>query len=115
MMAAKKSDQGRAIPITSARSRLFDLVEDVLSGRTPRVELSHRDFDEHLLLIRKGEVLGLEADLEALRSRVGPELRPLQGMGRIEGDPEQVVARVRARQAELAAQKRTSLVGAETP
>lgn len=114
-MAAKKSDPGGAIPITHARSQLFDLVEDVLSGRTPRIELSHRGFEERLLLIRKGEVLGLEADLKALRSRVGPEPRPLQGMGRIQGDPEQVVARVRARQAELAARKRVTLVGEEAP
>jgi hypothetical protein len=113
-MAAKKSDQGGAIPITSARSQLFELVEDVLSGRTSRIEVSHRDFDERLLLIRKGEVLGLEADIKALRSRIGPEPRPLQGMGHIEGDPEQVVTRVRARQAESVARKRASLIGEET-
>jgi hypothetical protein len=109
-MGSKKPNQSEAIPISSARSRLFDLVGDVLTGRTSRVELSHRDFDEHLLLIRKEEVLGLEADIKALRSRIGPEPRPLRGMGRINGDPEQLVARVRERQAGLAVQKRASLV-----
>jgi hypothetical protein len=58
-MGPKRPGRNEVVPITRARARLFDLVEDVLTGRTPRVELSHRDFDEHLLLVRKREVLSL--------------------------------------------------------
>lgn len=112
-MGSKRQDRTEALPVTTARAHLFDLVEDVLTGRRSRVELSHRNYDEHVLVIRKAEVEGLEADLKAVRSRIGPEPRPLQGMGRLNVDPEQILIRVRERQDELAAQKRASLLGAQ--
>jgi hypothetical protein len=107
-MEKKGSDQRRAVPVTTARARLFDLVDDVLTGRSSRVELAHRDHDEHVVLVRKGELEGMEADLLALRSRLGPEPRPLRGMGALTVEPEQILVRTRARQARLAAEKRAS-------
>jgi hypothetical protein len=55
-MEKKGSDQRRAVPVTTARARLFDLVDDVLTGRSSRVELAHRDHDEHVVLVRKGDL-----------------------------------------------------------
>lgn len=97
------------MPVTTARARLFDLVEEVLTGRKPRVELSHRGHQEHLILIRKGELEGLEADLAALRSRSGPPARPLRGLGEIHVDPDRGLVRSRERHARLAAVKRAAL------
>lgn len=108
-------DQAHAMPVTTARARLFDLVDDLLSGRSSRIELSHRNHDEHVVLMRKEEVEGMEADLHALRSRLGPEQRPLRGLGKLNVEPEQILVRTRARQAELAAGKRDFLRGAVGP
>ncbi len=106
-MAANYGDE--ALPVTTARSRLFELVEDVLTGRTSRVELAHRGYKEHVVLLRKGELEGLEADLAALRARAAPEPRPLRGLGRLSIEPDQVLVRSRGRQAQLVAAKRASL------
>lgn len=114
----RKGKKGRdtAVSITTARTRLFELVEDVLSGRSARVEISHRSYDEHLLLVRKRDVLRLEDENRLLRSRVAPEPVPLRGMGRLIGDgtPDDVVERVRAKQGELARRKRASLLEVST-
>ncbi|HEY7766857.1 hypothetical protein [Longimicrobium sp.] len=106
MIQPNKND---VLPITAARSRLFDLVEEVLTGRRPRVELSHRSYDEHVVLIRKREIEGLQADLDALRARVGVEPRPLRGLGTLLVDPDDVLVRSRAKQAELERAKRDKL------
>jgi hypothetical protein len=107
-MASSKKEKTGTLPVTTARAKLFDLVEDLLTGRASRVELSHRNFEEHVLLVRKTEIEGLEADLKALRARVGPEPKPLRGTGSLNVEPDQVLARTRARQAELAARKRAT-------
>lgn len=106
-MPANYEDE--ALPVTTARSRLFELVEELLTGRTARIELMHRGYQEHVVLLRKGELEGLEADLAALRARTAPEPRPLRGLGRLGVEPDQVLARSRERQARLAAAKRDSL------
>lgn len=108
MIQTNKND---VLPITAARSRLFDLVEEVLTGRRARVELSHRSYDEHVVLVRKREIEGLQADLDALRARVGIEPRPLRGLGTLLVDPDDVLVRSRAKQAELARAKRVKLRG----
>lgn len=95
-----------ALPITTARARLFDLVEDVLTGQRPRVELSHRSYQEHVVLLRKSELEGLEADLRALRSRIGPEPRQLRGIAHLHVPADEVLQQTRTRQAQLAAEKR---------
>lgn len=110
-MAKGKQSIDAVVPITNARTHLFDLVEDVLSGRTARIEISHRNHEEHLLLVRKRDVLGLEEENRVLRSKIVPEPAPLRGMGRLVGDAEHVVARLRARQEEHALRKRASLLG----
>lgn len=96
------------LPLTTARARLFDLVDDLLSGRRVRVELSHRGDAERVVLVRKSELAGLEADLAALRARVGPEPRPLRGLGTLNVDADDVLLRGRARQAKKVAEKRAS-------
>lgn len=106
MIQTNKND---VLPITTARSRLFDLVEEVLTGRRARVELSHRSYDEHVVLVRKREIEGLQADLAALRARVGVEPRPLRGYATLLVDPDEVLVRSRAKQAELAQAKRAKL------
>ncbi len=97
------------ITITAARSRLFDLIEEILTGRRSRVELSHRSFDEHVVMVRKRDLDALDADLAALRARIGSEPRPLRGLGTLHGDLDQFLTDSRARQAELARLKRASL------
>jgi hypothetical protein len=98
-----------AVPISEARRRLFELVEEVLTGRADRVALSHRGYDEQVLLVRARDLAKLEADLNALRERLGPEPRPLRGLGTLLVDPDQVLVRTRQRQAALAAEKRAAL------
>ena len=104
----KKSDD--VLPITAARGRLFDLIEELLTGRRSRVELSHRSFDDHVVLVRKSDLEALDADIAALRARLGSMPRPLRGFGALYVEPDQVLARSRARQAELARAKRASLL-----
>lgn len=113
-MKEKRQPTRAVVPITSARKHLFDLVEDVLSGRAARIELSHRSHEERLLLIRKRDLLRLEEENRVLRSRVSAQPAPLRGLGHLVGDPEQVVERIRARQNELELQKRASLLGVPT-
>jgi hypothetical protein len=100
-----------AVPISEARRRLFELVEEVLTGRADRVALSHRGYDDQVVLVRARDLAKLEADLNALRARLGPEPRPLRGLGTLLVDPDQVLVRARQRQAALAAEKRASLRG----
>lgn len=107
---AKKQD-GDVLPVTAARGRLFDLIEEILTGQRSRVELSHRSFDDHVVLVRKADLEALDADLAALRAQIGSEPRPLRGFGALLVEPDQVLARSRARQAELARMKRASLLG----
>lgn len=103
------------MPISEARRRLFELVEEVLTGRADRVTLSHRGYEDQVLLVRARDLAKLEADLSALRERLGPEPRPLRGLGTLLVDPDQVLAGVRERQAALAAEKRATLRGEPTP
>jgi hypothetical protein len=111
MIQTNKND---VLPVTAARTQLFDLVEEVLTGRRSRVELSHRSYDEHVVLIRKREIEGLQADLDALRARVGFEPRPLRGYAKLLADPEVFLAQDRAEQAELAQAKLDSILGGDS-
>jgi hypothetical protein len=104
-----------AVPISEARRRLFELVEEVLTGRADRVALSHRGYADQVLLVRARDLAKLEADLSALRERLGPEPRPLRGLGTLLVDPDQVLVGVRQRQAALAAEKRAALRGEPAP
>lgn len=110
-MVKKPADD--VLPITAARAQLFDLIEEILTGQRSRVELSHRSFDEHVVMVRKGDLEALDADLAALRARIGSQPRPLRGFGALHVEPDQVLARSRARQAELARGKRASLLGGD--
>ena len=103
------------MPISEARRRLFELVEEVLTGRADRVALSHRGYDDQVLLVRARDLAKLEADLHALRERVGPGPRPLRGLGTLLVAPDQLLVRSRQRQAALAAEKRAALRGEPTP
>ena len=67
--------------MTEARTQLFRLAEDVLSGQVDRVCLTHRGHPDDLLLMRASAVAQLEREVADLRTRVAPELRPLAGLG----------------------------------
>jgi hypothetical protein len=110
-MAQKNADD--VLPATAARGRLFELIEEILTGQRSRIELSHRSFDDHVVMVRKADLEALDADLAALRARMGSEPRPLRGFGALHVEPDQVLVRSRAKQAELARQKRASLLGGE--
>jgi hypothetical protein len=99
-------DATPAVPISEARRRLFALVEEVLTGRADRVALSHKGYDERVLLVRARDLTKLEADLAALRGRLGPEPRPLRGLAQLHVQADDVLAGVRGRQTALAATKR---------
>ena len=106
MIKRARAGEGPAVPISEARRRLFELVEEVLTGRADRVALSHKGYDERVLLVRARDLTKLEADLAALRQRVGPEPRPLRGLGTLLVDADAVLGGARRRQAALAAAKR---------
>jgi hypothetical protein len=97
---------GPVVPISEARRRLFELVEEVLTGRADRVALSHKGYDERVVLVRARDLTNLEADLAALRERAGPAPRPLRGLGQLHVAADEVLGSLRARQAALAATKR---------
>ncbi|WP_420127459.1 hypothetical protein [Longimicrobium sp.] len=103
-----KKQDGDVLPVTAARGRLFDLIEEILTGQRSCVELSHRSFDEHVVMVPKGHLEALYADIAALRAQVGIAPRPLRGLGILHEDLDQVLVDSRARQAELARLKRAS-------
>jgi hypothetical protein len=92
------------IPLSSARVRLFQLVEELLSGKTQRVILSHRDRDDAVVLLTASELGKLERDLAALRAHAN--VGALRGLGTLHAPLEQVIRGVRARQESLAGDKR---------
>ena len=100
-MIRRASKDSSVVSLTEARARLFRLVEDLLSGRTDRVALSHRGHEEEVLLVRARDVERMEEELATLRQRVAPPPRPLRGMGRIVGSVDDVLAGVRADQKSL--------------
>jgi len=86
-----KVNESVAIPISFARRRLFELAEDVLTYRSDRVALSHKDYDEQLVLVRASDLAKLDADLAALRKRVGGEPFSLRGIATLTVDAEDVL------------------------
>lgn len=68
------------LPLTEARTQLFRLAEEVLSGQVDRVCLTHRSQPDDLLLMRASAVAQLERELADLRTRVAPDARPLAGL-----------------------------------
>ncbi len=112
-MIRRASQGSSVVPLTEARSRLFRLVEELLSGRADRVTLSHRGHDEEVLLVRARDVERMEEELVALRQRVAPYPRPLPGMGRIVGAPDDVLIGIRADQHSLADAKLRSIIGVD--
>lgn len=112
-MIRRASKGSSVVPLTEARARLFRLVEELLSGRTDRVTLSHRGHDEEVLLVRARDVERMEEELVTLRQRVAPDPRPLRGMGRIVGAPDDVLAGIRADQHPLADAKLRSITGVD--
>ena len=110
--AMSTSKRAAAIPLTEARARLFALVEELLSGRTERVALSHRGHDERVLLVRASDVERLEAELAALRRRAAvAEPQPLWGYATVVGDPETIVEEIRAEANRQREQKMREILG----
>ncbi len=101
--------KNRAIPISVARTKLFELAEDVLTYRADRVALSHKDHDEQLVLVRSSDLAKMEADIAALRERAGIVPHSLRGIMRLNVDADEVLTEVRRRQAELWEAKLASL------
>ena len=97
-MIRRASRGSSIVSLTEARTRLFRLVEDLLTGRTDRVALSHREYDEEVLLVRARDVERMEEEIAQLRERVAPAPRPLRGLGRIVdgAELEDVLAGIRA-------------------
>jgi hypothetical protein len=109
--------KGRAaVPLTEARKQLFQLVEDLLAGRTDRVALSHRAHEEHVLLVRATDVARMEAELAALRRRNAvSEPRPLYGYMTVDGDVDEIIAENRSRQNALFEAKMRDIFGDPPP
>lgn len=108
-MPADHLPTASVIPLTQARVRLFQIVDAVLSGETPRVVLSHRDRDGDVVLMAAAELQKLEQDLAALRAQAG--VGPLRGLVTLHAPLEQVIDKVRARQRVLATKKVSGLSG----
>jgi hypothetical protein len=109
IVTRERTEEDSVVPLTAARARLFELVERLLSGRARRVVLTHRGHDARVVLIAETRLEGLEADLAALRARLGPEPRPLRGMATLHVDPDEVLGATRATARELAERKLESL------
>jgi PHD/YefM family antitoxin component YafN of YafNO toxin-antitoxin module len=99
------------IPLSSARPRLFQLVEELLDGDVGRVVLSHRDRPESVVLLRTAELERMDQELTALRTRASAEPRPLRGMAAATSAVDDIVTAVRATARTAAARK---LVGVHT-
>lgn len=104
-----------ALPVTTARGQLFELVEAVLNGEREEVELTLRSHTERVVLLRKSVLDRMHADLDELRSSLGVEPRPLGGLGTLNADPGDVLTRRRETQAALAARKRRELTARRPP
>jgi len=105
-----------AVPLTEARKTLFQLVEDLLAGRTDRVALSHRAHEERVLLVRASDVERMEAELAALRRRSAvSEPRPLRGYATVIGDVEEFLAESRAEARSRAEAKMRDIFGDPPP
>jgi hypothetical protein len=102
--AASSSRSGRpgaptaSLPLSVARRELFVLADDLFAGTRERVQLTHRDFDEPLVLLRLQRLRALEAEVERLRAQVPPAGAPLRALGRFvaPGSAHAVVDVVRA-------------------
>lgn len=108
----------KTVPISEARRRLFEIADDVLTGRAHRVALSHRGRDEQLVLVRARELEKIEAELADLRARVEPA--PWSPRGKLKllvsvDEFDRRFAENRAHQAELAAAKLASIVAPFEP
>lgn len=91
------------LPLTEARSQLFRLAEDVLSGAVDRVRLTHRSQPDDLLLMRASAVTQLERELAELRTRMAPEVRPLAGLGTLHVTDDELLEFIAASRSEYAA------------
>lgn len=101
------------LPLTEARTQLFRLADDVLSGQVHRVCLTHRGQPDDLVLMRASTLAQMERELADLRARVAPAVRPLAGLATVQVNDEQLVddlAALRADANALAAHKRSSIV-----
>lgn len=99
---ARKSavNENIAMPISLARGRLFELAEDVLTRRTDRVAISHKDYDEQLVLIRSSDLAKMEDNLEVLRKGVDRKPFSLRGIATLSADADEILAQIRREQAE---------------
>jgi hypothetical protein len=91
------------LPLTEARTQLFRLAEDVLTGKVDRVRLTHRGQVDDLLLMRASTVAQLEREVADLRSRVAPTVRSLAGLGALLVTDEELIRHLAAANADLAA------------
>lgn len=85
-----RRDAVPAIPISEARRRLFELVNEVVTGRTRRIALSHRGHAEAVVLVRAGELAKMDAELAAVGgsqiSRAGSAGAPARSLRRLMPD-----------------------------
>ncbi|MEO7084687.1 MAG: hypothetical protein ABI442_10130 [Gemmatimonadaceae bacterium] len=96
-------DNASPIPLTQARVRLFHLVDEVLSGASSRLVLSHRDRGANVILIAQAELEKLERELAAFRARA--QASPLRGLGQLNAPVDDVLGAIRGNQSGLAATK----------
>jgi hypothetical protein len=101
MMNTTNRKPNAPLPLTELRSQLFRLAEEVLSGRRERLELSHRNFSETLVLMRASQLHALEQELTLLRGSAAPAMRPLRGLAHATTPVSVLLAAVRGRQRAL--------------
>lgn len=96
-------------PISTVRSELFELFEDVIQRRVTKVVIAHRGIAEKAVLVSEAYIARLEALVAAMRPGAGPLPFALIGSATLVGSPEEVLVDVRAQQAALRAVKVAAL------
>lgn len=105
------SSPSLTVPLTSARTQLFRLAEQLLSGEVEQVRLSHRSHDDELVLVRASVLAALEREVVSLREQLAPAPRALWGMASChEVDADAILVASRAESAMRADSKLDDLV-----
>jgi hypothetical protein len=103
----------RYLALTEARTKLFRVADDLLSGRLDRVVLTSRGADDALVVLRASTLARLESEVARSRAGAGDAIPTLFGLARVEGSVDDLLADVRG-EAEQRSDSKSVSYGART-